>query len=294
MHVRDATAAASRRLLSEHLGLEGTTVGELLACADAVLGARRTARCVERARDVPLSWRGTALGAVSALVAGTRALGGSWWSSSRDGSTPDELLAAPSGVRAWPPILVSLEYRIEEDVAVAEWGPIAGDVDLNSLIAIDRIAAPPTARAGDRLVVRFDPGSVVDAIVEARPGSQLGTRLDLDTIRHTVPSEVAWAWGVMQPLVGPWPLPGDDPDPYAREVDPAIVEALQARFAELAPEAAGERWRTCGDVCRAFACVNWNAVPGTWFSLMRAGKALVDDDKVELADRLARVGARSG
>jgi hypothetical protein len=90
----------------------------------------------------------------------------SWWS--RDGSKPDELLAAPSGIRA-APVLVSLEHGIEEDVAVREWGPIAAEVDLSSPVVIDRIAASPMARAGDRLVVRFDPGCVLGAIVEARP-----------------------------------------------------------------------------------------------------------------------------
>ncbi|WP_344835756.1 hypothetical protein [Nonomuraea dietziae] len=80
--------------------------------------------------------------------------------------------------------------------ADALWGPAVAEVDLNSWQAEDRIELPDTARPGQRLVVHFDAGGRLDALVTRRPDDDLGSNLDFSSLRYSKPAEAQWSWGV--------------------------------------------------------------------------------------------------
>ena len=97
---------------------------------------------------------------------------------------------------SWHSAILDLGNWIADDAAVAAWGPLVDEVDLNDPNAIDRIQnLPSDAEVGKRVTAHFDAGGVVDAVVEEREGGVLGTRL-VGKSRYSTPADVNWGWGV--------------------------------------------------------------------------------------------------
>ena len=266
------TRARGRAILAERLGLE-PDVRDLLAAADEVLGLSRAGRCISLVEHMKLTQRYHGLSAIAALVSGTRLLGEAWWSrpyqppvagskTTPQSGTPDDRLRAaePSDQRSWPATVVALGHWIADDAAVAAWGPLVDDVDLNDPRSVDRIKRlPSNAVVGQRITAHFDTGGVVDADVEERDGGALGTSLDIESSRYSDPAEVDWAWAVALPPPGPFPLPGEKPDPYSRAVDSTLAAELHDQGLGLgwSTDELGSPWQTRGDVCAALARLDW-------------------------------------
>ncbi len=268
--------ARGRALLLEHLGFEEPTVSSLLGAADGVLGRERAVRCVELVQRMQPTQRYQGLSSLAALVMGTRELGSDWWTVPhrdpvtrlhREGPiTPDQRLAAgPSPDEpAWRSPILELGHWIADDAAVAAWGPLVDEVDLNDPNAIDRIRnLPADAKVRQRLTAHFDAGGVVDAVVEEREGGVLGTRL-VGQSRYSTPAEVEWAWGVALRAPGPFPLPDDPESLYGSAVEPAGAERLRAEALGFgwSPDDVGPPWTTRGDVCAALARLDWPWLDG--------------------------------
>mgnify|MGYP000284685890 CR=1 FL=1 len=128
-----------------------------------------------------------------------------------------------------------------------------------------------------RFVAHFDAGGVVDVVVEPR-GATLGSRLGEH--RYAVPAEVDWAWGVACKPPGPFPLPGDEPDPYQAVVDTDAVQALrnEAKERGWTDDELGPIWRTRGEVCAALARLDWPWLEGDTksYKWRKRVEALVD------------------
>lgn len=280
-HAEDARTEA-RRIVSALLGEERPTAGALLADARPVLGEERTGRCLDLALGATLTRRSAELSALAALVVGTRDLGPEWWRRARGGKlpAPDEVLATAVAIEPWTDLtaLEMLAAWIADDAADALWGAPVAEVDLNSWQAEDRFALPPGVRAGQRLVVHFDAGGRLDAVVTWRAEDELGSNLDFNSLRYSRPAEAQWSWGVAAGL-GPHPLPGEDPDPYAREADPRAAGILRdwALRHGATEEQLGEPWRRVGDVVSAIERVDWMWRSGEWFGWWRGASALVDE-----------------
>lgn len=152
-------------------------------------------------------------------------------------------------------------------MAVDLWGPLVDEVDLNDPRGVDRVAAPPGASEGQRFAAHFDVGGVVEVIVEQRDGRTLGTRLG--PTHHSTPAEADWAWGVACQPPGPFPVPGDIPDPYAEAVDPQLANELRDEASRLGWDLMwlGPVWRTRGDLCEALAKLDWPWLDGHATSL---------------------------
>ncbi|MGW4665112.1 hypothetical protein [Streptosporangium sandarakinum] len=288
----------ARRLVTSLLGTERPQAGALLREAEAALGAGRVEHCVELARGAPLTRRSTELSAVAALLVGTRDLGEEWWRRPRGDKlpAPDEALAAATAIDPWTDLTVleMLAAWIADDAADEVWGPPAASADLNSWQAEDRVGLPPDAEPGRRLVVAFDAGGRLDALVVRRPDGELGSNLDFASLRYSRPAEAQWSWGVAAGL-GPHRLE-EDPDPYAEPVDDAAARTLRAWALDNGASAGqvGEPWRTRGDVVAAVDRVDWMWRSGEWFAWWRAVSALVDGDADRLAARLEDIADDSG
>ncbi|MDH2424183.1 hypothetical protein [Sphaerisporangium sp. TRM90804] len=286
----------ARRLIRDLFHQEHPTARLLLDEAADVLGEQRTARCVELAQGAALTRRSSELAAVAGLLIGTRALGAGWWSAGRGGKipAPDEVLAATTAIEPWTDLTVleMLAAWIADDTADLAWGPPVGTVDLNSWQAEDRLALPEGAAPGRRLVVSFDAGGRLDAVVVTRPGGVPGSDLDFSSLRYSGPAEAQWSWGVAAGL-GPHALPGEDPDPYAETVDPHASETLR-RWAlrnGATVEQVGARWQAKGDVIAAIERADWMWRSGEWFAWWRAASALLTGDPLQLAARMEDISS---
>lgn len=290
----ERTRSTGRALVRQHLGFE-PELGALLGAAEACLGSDRLHRCLELIRVMRLSQRHQGLSALAALVAGTRELGDEWWAqrhreavpmptTTKESTTPDRRLtiAAVEEQKTWPATVVELSWWIADDAAVAAWGPLVDDIDLNHPGGTDRIRALPSgARVGQRLTARFDVGGVVDAIVELRDGGELGTTLANET-RYSTPAEVDWAWAVALPPPGPFPLPGDLPKVYDSAVGFHEAGLLRTSALKLGwpPAAVGGSWRTRADICSALARLGWPWLDGAGsHEWQRAVTALLDSEE---------------
>ncbi|MBN6054382.1 hypothetical protein JYK22_20750, partial [Nonomuraea sp. RK-328] len=264
------------------LGAERPTAEALVGDARAELGDERTGRCLDLALGASLTRRSAELAAIAALVVGTRDLGAQWWGRSRGGKlpAPDEVLVTAVAIEPWTDLtaLEMLAAWMADDAADALWGPPVAEVDLNSWQAEDRFVLPDGARPGDRLVVHFDAGGRLDAVVTRRVDDELGSNLDFHSLRYSRPAEAQWSWGVAAGL-GPHRLPDEDPDPYAREVDADAAGILRdwAVRHGATLEQVGEPWRTVGDVVAAIERADWMWRSGEWFGWWRGASALVDD-----------------
>ncbi|MFC4531771.1 hypothetical protein [Sphaerisporangium dianthi] len=286
----DARSEA-RRLIHDLLGERHPAAVSLLDDAATVLGGERTARCAELAQGAALTRRSSELAAIAGLLVGTRMLGAGWWTSGREGKipAPDEVLAANTAIEPWTDLTVleMLAAWIADDGADVAWGPAIASVDLNSWQAEDRIELPADAVPGGRLVVAFDAGGRLDAVVVERPDGEIGSNLDFASLRYSRAAEAQWSWGVAAGL-GPHPLPGEDPDPYADTVDQQAAEYLRqwALRHGATGEQVGSRWQAKGDVISAVERVDWMWRSGEWFAWWRATSALLGGDPVQLASRM--------
>jgi hypothetical protein len=299
---RDEALLEGRRLLKALLGLDEATVPALLGISEVVLGRERTARCTAAVRAHKLTRRAYGLACLAALVVGTKQLGEAWWQrphhrSDRpgqwdDGPAPDAVLeggfVVPSGAEM---PLALLQWWIADDAADALWGPPVDFVDLNSQRVADRIVLPPHARAGERLVASFDPGSRIDVDVVADEAGVLGSRLDLDSIRDAPPATAWWAWATCA-WSGLQRLPGESGahDPYAASVDPVASRLLRTWAAAhgVAEEDLGAAWRSTGDAAEALARADTGRRFG-FFDWGRAVTALIDGDAATLQATLGRL-----
>ncbi|MGV9374554.1 hypothetical protein ACWDRB_02000 [Nonomuraea sp. NPDC003707] len=280
-HAEDARTEA-RRVVRNLLGDERPTAETLIVDVRPVLGDERTERTLGLALGASLTRRSAELAAIAALLVGTRELGEEWWSRLRGGKlpAPDEVVRTAVAIEPWTDLtaLEMLAAWISDDAADQLWGRPVAEVDLNSWHAEDRFRLPPGVKPGQRLVVHFDAGGRLDAVVTRRPDEDLGSNLDFHSLRYSRPAEAQWSWGVAAGL-GPHRLPGEDPDPYAREVPAAAGGVLRAWAVRhgATREQLGERWETVGDVVAAIERVDWMWRSGEWFGWWRGASALVDD-----------------
>ncbi|MEO3791572.1 hypothetical protein ABGB14_15315 [Nonomuraea sp. B10E15] len=280
-HAEDARTEA-RRVVRNLLGEERPTAPALIDGVRPVLGDERTDRTLELALGASLTRRSAELAAIAALLVGTRELGAEWWTRPRGGKLPppDEVVRTAVAIEPWTDLtaLEMLAAWIADDAADQLWGRPVAQVDLNSWQAEDRFRLPPGVRPGQRLVVHFDAGGRLDAVVTRRTDDDLGSNLDFQSLRYSRPAEAQWSWGVAAGL-GPHRLPGERPDPYAREV-PAAASGVLRDWAVrhgATREQLGERWETVGDVVAAIERVDWMWRSGEWFGWWRGASALVDD-----------------
>jgi hypothetical protein len=287
----------ARRLIRDLLGEERPDAAVLLREAGAGLGAGRVERCVELACGAPLTRRSTELAALAGLLVGTRELGEEWWRRERGGKlpVPDEVLRTSTAIDPWTDLTVleMLAAWIADDVADGAWGRPSAVTDLNSWQAEDRVELPEDATPGQRIVVSFDAGGRLDAVVLRRPDDELGSNLDFDSLRYSRPAEAQWSWGVAAGL-GPHRLE-EDPDPYEEPVDAEAAEILHAwalRHGASAQQA-GEAWEVKGDVVAAIERVDWMWRSAEWFAWWRGVVALVDGEPKQLAARLEEIAAAS-
>lgn len=281
----------ARQLVRDLLGEERPAVPSLVRHAREALGGDRTDRCLDLVRWAPLTRRSSELAALAGLLIGTRDLGAEWWERPRGGKQPPphEVLYSTLAVEPWTDltILEMLAAWIADDAADAVWGPPTASVDLNSWQAEDRIPLPAGAQPGQRLVVAFDVGGRLDAVVVLRAEDKPGSNLDFASLRYSRPAEAQWSWGVAAGL-GPHPLPGERPDPYAEEVDSAAADPLRqwALRHGASVDQVGPPWRRRGDVIAAIERVDWMWRSGEWFAWWRAVSALADGDGPRLAARM--------
>ncbi|MBO3747961.1 hypothetical protein J5X84_17955 [Streptosporangiaceae bacterium NEAU-GS5] len=275
----DARSEA-RRLTRELLGEERPTAAGLLGRASGAFGAARAARCAELARLAPLTRRSAELAAIAALAVGTPELD-PWWGERRGVGlpSPDEVLDTGRPVAPWDDLtaLEMLAAWAADDAADARWGRPVAAVDLNSWQAEDRVDLPEGVRPGDRLVLTFDAGGRLDAVVVARKDDELGSNLDFAAIRYSRPAEAQWSWGVAAGL-GPHPLPGERPEPYEESVPDKIVDGLREWALRHGATQAqvGDVWRTKGDMVAAVERVDWMWRSAEWFGWWRAVAAVID------------------
>ncbi|MFI9560118.1 hypothetical protein [Nonomuraea endophytica] len=280
-HAEDARTEA-RRVVRNLLGEDRPTAELLIGDATPVLGHERTSRCLDLALGASLTRRSAELAAIAALLVGTRELGEAWWSQTRGDKlpAPDEVLRTAVAIEPWTDLtaLEMLGAWIADDAADQLWGRPVAQVDLNSWQAEDRFDLPDGVKPGQRLVVHFDAGGRLDAVVTRRPDDDLGSNLDFHSLRYSRPAEAQWSWGVAAGL-GPHHLPGDSPDPYARKVDQRAVGILRAWALRhgVGQDLLGPAWETVGDVVAAIERVDWMWRSAEWFGWWRGASALVDD-----------------
>ncbi|WP_327105293.1 hypothetical protein [Nonomuraea glycinis] len=279
-HAEDARTEA-RRVVRDLLGEERPTAGVLIADARPVVGDERADRCVGLALGASLTRRSAELAAIAALLVGTRDLGAEWWTRPRGGKlpAPDEVLRTAVAIEPWTDLtaLEMLAAWVSDDAADELWGRPVAQVDLNSWQAEDRFHLPQGVLPGQRLVVHFDAGGRLDAVVTQRADDDLGSNLDFHSLRYSRPAEAQWSWGVAAGL-GPHRLPDDEPDPYTKPVEAAAARILRdwaLRHGATAGQL-GERWADVGDVVAAIERVDWMWRSAEWFGWWRGVSALVD------------------
>jgi hypothetical protein len=291
-HAEDARTEA-RRVVQNLLGEERPTAEALIRHARRELGAERTVRCLDLALGASLTRRSAELASLAALVAGTRDLGGQWWDRPRGDKlpAPEEVLRTAAAIDPWTDLTVleMLAAWIADDAADTLWGPAVAQVDLNSWQAEDRVELPRGVSPGERLVVHFDAGGRLDAVVTRRADDDLGSNLDFSSLRYSRPAEAQWSWGVAAGL-GPHRLPGELPDPYARSIGAEAADILRgwALRHGATLDHLGAGWTSVGDVVAAIERVDWMWRSAEWFGWWRGASALVDDSGY-LPHRLAEL-----
>jgi hypothetical protein len=185
----EARRADAAAVVRDALGIEPTEdalfarlAGQL--AADEVAAA---AAAVDRAADR----RHMAVAAFAAASLAMDRLGVAWWHQVRvrtgvtgvpaDNRSPATLIRSGASIRGLTPMDL-LDAWAGDDVADHMWGPPVGYVDMHSGAPLDRVPAPEHSRPGDRLLLAWDPGCRVWAVVQERGDGRLGTRLDGDLL----------------------------------------------------------------------------------------------------------------
>lgn len=315
-HTRRFAAGEVKRVL----GIVDPTADRLFAKARTVLGADRASRCLELARLAPLSRRWVPTSAIAALVAGTADMGPEWWTRSHEElaenrlwterGIPDRLLTVGHDdpkTEDGGSCLALLGGWIADDAADKQWGRPVDRVDVTDPRVDGRVAVPQGACAGDRLTAAFAPGGrvwvdVVERSADAGPATaprtagpvRLGSRL-AERAYHDV-AQVRSAWSIAT-ATGPIRLPGEmagrSSDPFADSIDHDLSRRLFDWVVAngVSAQQLGGRWRTKDALWTArYRLGVPYGRPGAWYTFDDAVAAVVDDDRVALADALAALG----
>jgi hypothetical protein len=299
-HARAQAALQVKALLGVNV-----TSDELFDLAADVLGARRAERCRGLVKQARLTRRAMACAAVAEVIVATRRLGATWWDRghpemNRRGTwqlmgTPEALLevgTAPGDYLAVGSSLGLLGSWACDDAANDEWGRPVDCVDLNDPRLNDRIRIPPSAKVGDHIIARYDPGCRVWADVVEREsddpefdetGRRRGRlRTVLAESRCCDAAEAGWAWGMATNgaavrLRGE--IPGAASDPLNRPIERSASRSLYREALELgaSDEVLGEPWTTNGELLDAALRLGWPyELTAIWHRWGQAAEAVVD------------------
>lgn len=206
---RSSVTASAAQGVRDALGIE-PTVDALLGRLSLQVGPQEVDAVVAVVRRGPVDRRRYSLAGVAAASLAMDYFGAGWWHETRsrtgltnapaDNCPPATLLrseyeiGSPSAraMSPWPGAeLVGLWAA--DDVADHLWGPPVDYVDLNSMQPVDRVPAPENSRPGDRILLAWDPGCRIEAVIEDRGGGKLGTMLDGE-LRYSPPVDLLWDW----------------------------------------------------------------------------------------------------
>lgn len=311
----EETFARAAALAADLLGVELTGESVVFDLATEVLGPERAACSIELAGRARLTRRHSVVANIAALVVATRRLGENWWyephvvgygdEDPEEHGVPERLLQADTAASEWERYdrssLPTLAHWAADAVADDTWGTAVDYVDLNFPALIDRVWIPPGARPGDRLVVAYDAGSRIWATVEGRDDDpsendarwgwrrgRLGTRLDLDSCRHSDPGSADWAVSVAlthRTIRLPGEIPETVSDPWARPLDADATAQVRAFGTDhgVEPEVLGEAWLAARD---AFGCLvrygwPWSGAGGPLWRWAHAVENLIDGEATE-------------
>lgn len=198
---REATRAHAAEEVRKALGIEPTGDALFARIADQV-GAAEMGIAIEAVWRGHVDRRRHGLAAIAAASLAMDHLGTGWWHEARvrsaltfqaDNRSPATLLRSPEDDigRTNPELL---GYWAADDVADRLWGPPAAYVDLSSQQPVDRVPAPENARPGDRLLLAWDPGCRLWAVVEDRGDGRLGTVFEDGDLLISPPTDLLWHW----------------------------------------------------------------------------------------------------
>lgn len=212
---RSSVRASAAQGVRDALGIE-PTVAALLGRLSLQVGPHEVGVVIHAVRRTPLDRRRYVLAGVAAASLAMDYLGAGWWHESRSRTG---LSSAPADNRS-PATLLRSEHEIgstsvksgspqpgaellglwaADDVADHLWGAPVGFVDLNSGQPVDRVPAPENSRPGDRILLAWDPGCRIEAVVEERGEGKLGTMLDGE-LRYSPPADLSWDWATATEL----------------------------------------------------------------------------------------------
>jgi hypothetical protein len=212
---RSGVRASAARSVRDALGIE-PTVAALLDRLSLQVGPQEVDAVVAVVRRGPFDRRPYSLAGVAAASLAMDYLGADWWQETRsrpsligvlaDNCPPATLLRSEHEIgsptaRATSPWSGAelLGLRAADDVAVHLWGAPVDYVDLNSGQPVDRVPAPENSRPGDRILLAWDPGCRIEAVVEKRGAGKLGTMLDGE-LRYSPPADLLWDWATATEL----------------------------------------------------------------------------------------------
>lgn len=222
---RASVRASAAQGVRDALGIE-PTVEALLDRLSLQVGPQEVDAVVAVVRRGPVDRRRYSLAGVAAASLAMDYLGAGWWHETRsrsgltgapaDDCPPATLLRAEHEVGSpaaramspWPGAEL-LGLWAADDVADLLWGPPVDYVDLNSPQPVDRVPAPENSRPGDRILLAWDPGCRIEAVVEERGAGELGTVLDGE-LRYSPPADLLWDWSTATEL-DHHRLPGEPP-----------------------------------------------------------------------------------
>jgi hypothetical protein len=222
---RSTVRATAAQGVRDALGIEPTAEA-LFERLSRQVGPHEVDLVVAAVRRTPVDRRKYALACVAAASLAMDYLGAGWWHEARsrngvsgapaDNRSPATLLRSEPEIGStltvsglpWPAAEL-LGLWAEDDVADHLWGAPVDYVDLNSSQPVDRVPAPENSRPGDRILLAWDPGCRIEAVVEERGVGKLGTMLDGE-LRFSPTADLWWNWATATELEQ-HQLPGEPP-----------------------------------------------------------------------------------
>lgn len=205
---RSSVRASAAQGVRDALGIEPTAEA-LLGRLSLQVGPHEVDVVIGAVRRAPVGRRHYALAGVAAASVAMDYLGAGWWHESRsrtglsnapaDNRSPATLLRSVHEIGSTSVTSESLlgaellGLWAADDVADHLWGAPVGFVDLNSGQPVDRVPAPENSRPGDRILLAWDPGCRIEAVIEERGNGKLGTMLDGE-LRYSPPADLSWDW----------------------------------------------------------------------------------------------------